>query len=81
MSESPETRPDEKRSVLVICGPTAAGKSSLADVFAGDLSDLYGAWATTIVVDSMQVYREIPTITNQARARPAEMVGIVSVGF
>ena len=27
----------------------------------------------------MQVYREIPTITNQARARPAEMVGIVSV--
>jgi tRNA dimethylallyltransferase len=36
-------------------------------------------WATTIVVDSMQVYREIPTITNQARARPAEMVGIVSV--
>jgi tRNA dimethylallyltransferase len=27
----------------------------------------------------MQVYREIPVITNQARARPAEMVGIVSV--
>ena len=34
---------------------------------------------TTIVVDSMQIYEEIPTITNQARARPAEMVGIVSV--
>ena len=46
---------------------------------AGDLSKFHGEWATTIVVDSMQVYREIPTITNQARARPAEMVGIVSV--
>jgi tRNA dimethylallyltransferase len=33
----------------------------------------------TLVVDSMQVYREIPTITNQARRRPAELVGIVSV--
>lgn len=27
----------------------------------------------------MQVYREIPIITNQARRRPAELVGIVSV--
>jgi tRNA dimethylallyltransferase len=33
----------------------------------------------TLVIDSMQVYREIPTITNQARRRPAELVGIVSV--
>lgn len=31
------------------------------------------------MVDSMQVYREIPTITNQARGRRAELVGIVSV--
>lgn len=31
------------------------------------------------MVDSMQVYREIPVITNQARSRPAEMVGIVSI--
>jgi tRNA dimethylallyltransferase len=46
---------------------------------AGELSAMYGAWATTIVVDSMQVYREIPAISNQARVRPAEMVGIVSV--
>jgi tRNA dimethylallyltransferase len=30
-------------------------------------------------VDSMQVYRELPVITNQARRRPAELVGIVSV--
>ncbi|HEX2738979.1 MAG TPA: tRNA dimethylallyltransferase [Rubrobacter sp.] len=27
----------------------------------------------------MQVYKEIPVITNQARVRPAELVGIVSV--
>ena len=33
----------------------------------------------TLVVDSMQVYREIPAITNQARRRPAELVGVVSV--
>ena len=31
------------------------------------------------MVDSMQVYREIPAITNQARRRPAELVGVVSV--
>jgi tRNA dimethylallyltransferase len=48
-------------------------------MLARELSALYGAWATTIVVDSMQVYREIPAITNQARVRPAQMVGIVSV--
>ena len=43
------------------------------------LSEAYGADAATIAVDSMQVYREIPVITNQARTRPAELIGIVSV--
>ena len=43
------------------------------------LSEAYGAHAATIAVDSMQVYREIPVITNQARTRPAELIGIVSV--
>ena len=43
------------------------------------LSEEHGAHATTIAVDSMQVYQEIPVITNQARARPAELIGIVSV--
>jgi tRNA dimethylallyltransferase len=33
----------------------------------------------TVAVDSMQVYRELPIITNQARRRPAELVGVVSV--
>ena len=43
------------------------------------LSEAYGAHVTTIAVDSMQVYREIPVITNQARVRPAELISIVSV--
>lgn len=30
-------------------------------------------------MDSMQVYREIPRITNQARRLPADLVGVVSV--
>jgi tRNA dimethylallyltransferase len=59
--------------VIVVCGPTASGKSALADEIAG------GMQATTIVVDSMQVYREIPLISNQKRMRPAELVGAVSV--
>lgn len=51
----------------------------MADAFAERLSEVHGAQATTLVVDSMQVYEEIPLITNQARARPAQMVGIASV--
>ncbi len=68
-----------RRGALVVCGPTSAGKSALADTLAEAISAEFGAWATTILVDSMQVYREIPVITNQDRARPAELVGIVSV--
>ena len=63
----------------MVCGPTASGKSDLSDAFAEALSEEYGAFVPTIAVDSMQVYREIPTITNQARQRPAELVGIVPV--
>ncbi len=68
-----------RRKALVVCGPTAVGKSDLADAFAERLSEVHEAWVPTMVVDSMQVYREIPAITNQARTRPAELVGIVSV--
>ncbi len=64
---------------LVVCGPTAAGKSQLADGLAEALSDAWGGWAPTLVVDSMQVYEEIPVTTNQGRDRPAELVGISSV--
>ena len=68
-----------KKKALVVCGPTAAGKSDLADGFAEGLSRSLGARVPTLVMDSMQVYKEIPRITNQSRLRPAELVGIVSV--
>jgi tRNA dimethylallyltransferase len=63
----------------VVCGPTASGKSELSDALAERLTGELGARVPTLVVDSMQVYREIPAITNQARRRPAELVGIVSI--
>lgn len=64
---------------LVVCGPTASGKSDLSDALAERLTELHDCHVPTLVVDSMQVYRELPTITNQARGRAAELVGIVSV--
>ncbi|QYJ14663.1 tRNA dimethylallyltransferase [Rubrobacter xylanophilus DSM 9941] len=65
--------------VVAVCGPTASGKSGVADEISGLLSETCGLWVTTVVVDSMQVYRELPEITNQTRDRPAELVGIVPV--
>jgi tRNA dimethylallyltransferase len=67
------------KRALVMCGPTASGKSELSDALAEELTGEFGARVPTVVVDSMQVYREIPAITNQARRRPAELVGVVSV--
>jgi tRNA dimethylallyltransferase len=64
---------------LVVCGPTAGGKSELSDTFAERLSEAEGRQVPTLAVDSMQVYRELPVITNQPRRRPAGLVGIVSV--
>ncbi|MGB3684052.1 MAG: hypothetical protein WA990_16360 [Rubrobacteraceae bacterium] len=63
---------------MVVCGPTASGKTALADGVADYLSGPAGP-AQTLVVDSMQVYKELPVITNQARDRPAELVSITSV--
>jgi tRNA dimethylallyltransferase len=64
----------------VVCGPTASGKSELSDVLAEKLTARRGCRVPTVVVDSMQVYRELPIITNQARRRAAGLVGVVSVG-
>jgi tRNA dimethylallyltransferase len=63
----------------VVCGPTASGKSELSDALAEKLTEVHSGHVRTLVVDSMQVYREIPAITNQARRRSAQLVGIVSV--
>lgn len=68
-----------EKAAFVVCGPTASGKSELSDALAEGLSNAHGDHVPALVVDSMQVYREIPVITNQARRRPAELVGIVSV--
>jgi len=67
------------KTALVVCGPTAVGKSELSDTLADALSEAQGHHVPTLVVDSMQVYRELPVITNQSRRRPAELVGVVSV--
>ena len=64
---------------FVVCGPTASGKSELSDTWAEKLTQRRGSRVPTVAVDSMQVYRELPIITNQARRRPAELVGVVSV--
>ena len=63
----------------MVCGPTASGKSDLSDMLAERLTQTCGLHVPTLVVDSMQVYEELPVITNQARRRPAELVGTVSV--
>jgi tRNA dimethylallyltransferase len=78
-SEEPRLAQNRKKSALVVCGPTAGGKSELSDTFAERLTQSQGRHVPTLAVDSMQVYRELPVITNQARSRPAELVGIVSV--
>jgi tRNA dimethylallyltransferase len=67
------------KTAFVVCGPTASGKSELSDALAERLTDERGGHVPTLAVDSMQVYRELPVITNQARGRPAELVGVVSV--
>ncbi len=61
----------------MVCGPTAAGKSEVADALAEALTEELGVAVPTVVVDSMQVYRGIEKISNQARRRPAELVGVV----
>ena len=63
----------------MVCGPTASGKSELSDALAEQISEVHGSYVPTLVVDSMQVYHEIPVISNQVRRRPAELVGIVTV--
>ena len=65
--------------LIAVCGPTASGKSDLSDELADLLTERSGVWTPTIAVDSMQVYREIPEISNQKRRRPAELVAVTSV--
>lgn len=56
-------------SVLAIFGPTASGKSDVAEAIADRVP------ATLVSADAMQVYRGLPVLTNQS-ARETELVGI-----
>jgi tRNA dimethylallyltransferase len=55
--------------VLAIFGPTASGKSAVAEALAERIP------ARLISADAMQVYRGVPILTNQSE-RPTELVGI-----
>lgn len=70
---------DSSKRAFVVCGPTAAGKSRLADDLADDLSGRFGGRVPAVVVDSVQVYAGLAEISNQARRRPAKLVGVVPV--
>jgi tRNA dimethylallyltransferase len=56
-------------TVLALFGPTASGKTAVAEVLAG----LVGG--EVVSADSMQVYRGLPILTNQPR-RPTRLVAI-----
>jgi tRNA dimethylallyltransferase len=55
--------------VIAIFGPTASGKSAVAEALAERIP------ARVISVDAMQVYRGVPILTNQSEF-PTELVGI-----
>lgn len=65
--------------MIAVCGPTASGKSELSHRIAEALQGARGEDERVIMVDSMQVYREIPTISNQEKSRKTSLTGIVSV--
>src|SRR5262249_29999151 len=56
-------------SVIAIFGPTASGKSAVAEELAARIP------AELVSADSMQVYRGLPILTNQS-AHPTRLVGI-----
>jgi tRNA dimethylallyltransferase len=67
-SSRPAPGPD---SVLAVYGPTASGKTALAEVLRSRLG------VTVISADSAAVYRDVPLLT-AAPAYPAELVGVVA---
>jgi tRNA dimethylallyltransferase len=61
--------PGLQRLVLAIFGPTASGKSAVAEALAVRIP------AEIVSADSMQAYRGLPILTNQPE-RPTRLVGI-----
>lgn len=60
-------------AVVAIYGPTATGKSRLAEALADELG------TEVVSADAMQVYRGLPILTNQP-VRPTRLVGIRDLG-
>jgi tRNA dimethylallyltransferase len=58
--------------VIAVFGPTASGKSAVAEILADRLG------TEVVSADALQVYRELPILTNQS-TRPTRLVGIRSV--
>jgi len=58
-----------KRPVLALFGPTASGKSAVAEAVADRIP------AEIVSADAMQVYRGLPILTNQP-ARPTRLVAV-----
>jgi tRNA dimethylallyltransferase len=63
---------DDPRVVLAIFGPTASGKSDVAEALAARIP------AELVSADAMQVYRELPILTNQS-SHPTRLVAIWSL--
>lgn len=59
--------------VLAIFGPTASGKSAVAEALADRID------AELVSADAMQAYRGLPILTNQSE-RPTRLVGIWPLG-
>jgi tRNA dimethylallyltransferase len=69
----PDTpRQDAVPEVIAVFGPTASGKSAVAEILAGRLG------TEVVSADALQVYRELPILTNQS-TRPTRLVAIRSV--
>ena len=65
---TPQARSRQAESpVIAIFGPTASGKSAIAEAVAARIS------GELVSADAMQVYRDLPILTNQS---PARLVGI-----
>ena len=62
-------QPDMSREVVAIFGPTASGKTAVAEAVADRLG------TEVVSTDAMQVYRGLPLLTNQPE-RPTRLVAI-----
>jgi tRNA dimethylallyltransferase len=66
------TAPAQPPQVIAVFGPTASGKTAVAEALADRLS------TDVVSADSMQVYRGLPILTNQPE-RPTRLVAIWSL--